>query len=62
MVDRKRLDAPYVEKDLGKAEDARWDPFAEHWYAATRALAGAQADRRAPRVVVAAAQVPDGGV
>ncbi|MBQ7803053.1 hypothetical protein [Rhodococcus sp. (in: high G+C Gram-positive bacteria)] len=62
MVDRIWLDAPNVEKVLGKVVDARWDPFAEHWDAATRALAEAQADLRALRVVVPAAQVLDGGV
>ncbi|KJF19410.1 hypothetical protein SZ00_06337 (plasmid) [Rhodococcus sp. AD45] len=62
MIDRIWLDVPYLEKDLGKVEDARWDPFAEYWYAATRALAEAQADLKAMGVVVAAAQVPDGGV
>ncbi|MDJ0105146.1 hypothetical protein QM646_01905 [Rhodococcus erythropolis] len=61
MVDRIRLDAPNVEKTPCRVENARWDPFAEHWYATTRTLAGAQAELKALRVVVAAAQVPDGG-
>jgi nickel-dependent lactate racemase len=62
VVDRIWLDVTYVEKDLGEVEDARGDPSAEYWYAATRALAEAQADLKAMGVVVAAAQVPDGGV
>ncbi|MGW5876083.1 DUF5710 domain-containing protein [Nocardiopsis terrae] len=34
------LDVPYAEKDLAKAEGARWDPRARRWYAPGPGLAG----------------------
>ena len=40
MVDRIWLDVPYVEKDLAKAEGARWDPSAKRWYAPRVEMAG----------------------
>lgn len=40
MVDRIWLDVPYVEKDLAKAEGARWDPSAKRWYAPRAEMRG----------------------
>ncbi|WP_285730397.1 DUF5710 domain-containing protein [Nocardiopsis sp. ATB16-24] len=34
------LDVPYAEKDLAKAEGARWDPRARRWYAPRPGMAG----------------------
>jgi len=34
------LDVPYTEKDLAKAEGARWDPQARRWFAPRPGLAG----------------------
>ncbi len=34
------LDVPYAEKDLAKAEGARWDPGARRWYAPRPGIAG----------------------
>ncbi|MCY9783131.1 DUF5710 domain-containing protein [Nocardiopsis sp. EMB25] len=34
------LDVPYAEKDLAKAEGARWDPRVRRWYAPRPGIAG----------------------
>ncbi len=34
------LDVPYAEKDLAKAEGARWDARARRWYAPRPGMAG----------------------
>lgn len=40
VVDRTWLDVPYAEKDIAKAEGAKWDPAAKRWYAPKTAMAG----------------------
>jgi len=44
------LDVPYAEKDLAKAEGARWDPRARRWYAPRPGIAGLERWSARPEV------------